>query len=206
MDPIHLDLVLKRLKLTVEMIVLLIVVFVAGLGIGYFVKSRVNTDVVRERIQEARYIKEASAIVDYCYRNNEPTRFEVALELLKAVDQYLPGYFADGPYTRTDFIALALTESPGLDQYQVGSAGEKGIFQIMQNMVNAMGVKKNYFEIKTNTELAMFVLKEKFTEHKDYRTSIIAYNGLIKKNGVIVDKYWRRFSKIRKDAEMLLSE
>ena len=206
MDPIHLDFILKRFKLTIEMVVLLVVVFIAGAGIGYFAKVRNNSDVVRERIQEAQYVKEASFIVDYCYRDNTPVRYDTAYTLLKAIDQYLPGYFPEGPYKRIDFIALALTESPGLDQYSVGAAGEKGIFQIMQNMVNAMGVKKNYFEIKTNTELAMFVLRDKFAENKDYRTSIIAYNGLIKKNGAIVDKYWRRFSKIRKDIEMLLTE
>lgn len=205
-DPLHLDFLFKKLKFTLEMLIFAIILLIIGFVAGYLFNISNHTSLVNSFQKETKYVKEACIINDYCYRDNSAVRVKLIIELLKAIDKYLPVYFSDGPYNKVDFIALALTESGNFDQYLVGAAGEKGIYQIMQNMCNAMGVKKNYFDINVNTELAMFVLREKFNQHKDYRNALIAYNGfIINARGQLVEKYWRRFSKIRKDIEISLS-
>lgn len=146
---------------------------------------------------EIRYHIEAERITAYLYRSNVAVRTDVILETLKAIDKYLPKYFPEGPYKRQDFIAMALTESC-FNPYLIGKAGEKGVFQIMEEASSDMGVKKNQFDIETNTELAMFVLTQKFQKHPDYKKAIIAYNGIVFKKGKLSEVYWKRFSEFRR--------
>lgn len=150
------------------------------------------------------YEIEASQLVDYFYRQNIPVRYSVIKETLENIDYFLPHYFPDGPFNRKDFISIAIIES-NFSQYLVGTSGEKGIFQIMQQSSNYMGVKKDQFDIKVNTELSMFVLKGKFDQHQDYRKAIIAYNGVIvDKNNKWRDVYWKKFSKARMEVDITL--
>lgn len=146
---------------------------------------------------EIQYQTEANRITAYLYRSNVAVRTDVIIVTLKAVDKYLPKYFPKGPYQREDFIALALTESC-YNPYLVGKAGEKGIFQIMEEASSDMGVTRNQFDIDTNTELAMFVLSQKFKKYPDYKKAIIAYNGIVFKKGKLIDQYWKRFSEFRR--------
>ena len=205
-DPIHLDTLFKRIRITFDMVIVSSMALLIGFGAAYFYKGFQSDHLSRSLEKEIMYTKQASQIVDYYYRDGTCIRFQVAEEMIKAVDICLPQYFPKGPYTRKDFIALALTETPNLDQYAVGTSGERGLFQIMNNMCNAFGITANHFDIRVNTELAMLVLRDKFEEHKDYRKALIAYNGLVIKNGRLSDKYWRRFSKYRKDVEIILGE
>lgn len=115
---------------------------------------------------------------------------EVLEKTLLAIDKYRIRYFLDNQFTRQDFIALAMAESD-FHQYEVGSSGEVGIFQIMK--VNIPKVIENPFEPNINTRLAMKVLKWKFKEHKDYKKTIIAYNGLVYHKGKLSERYWRSF-------------
>lgn len=154
--------------------------------------------------QDQVYVLQASKIVDYYYRQNVPVRFSVVKETLEQIDYFLPIYFPDGPFTARDFIAMAMIESE-FNQYLVGKAGEKGIFQIMEESSKWMDVKKNQFDISVNVELSMFVLREKFKKHQEYRKSIIAYNGVIVgSNGKWVETYWKRFYKARTDVDIML--
>lgn len=171
-----------------------------------------NRHVVTQMQEEQVYVDRASRIVDYYYRQGTPVRFSVVKKTLEAIDYYLPHYFPDGPFTNKDLIAMAMVES-SFQQYLVGTSGEKGIFQIMEDMSNAMGVKKNQFDIETNTELGLFVLKEKYNQFPDYRKAIIAYNGVVihttvSKNGKQIevwnDKYWKAFSKAKTDLDIML--
>ena len=156
--------------------------------------------------KEIKYNADASKLTDYCYKSGHATRHSVVKTVLRAIDMYLPKYFKEGPFTREDFMALALTETSNFNQYTVGTSGEKGIFQVMPDMCKARGVRMNHFDIYVNTELSMFVMNEKFKRHKDYRDSIIAYNGFIKdKHGRVIDKYWKRFIKYRQEVGIIFN-
>jgi hypothetical protein len=155
-------------------------------------------------VENKAYTQEASNLIDYYYKNNICMRFKVVKEMLKAIDQYLPHYFPDGPYTREDFIAIALTETTNLDQYTVGGFGERGLFQIMPNLWALRKIKKNHFDVHVNTEMAIWTLNEKYKKHKEYRKAIIAYNGYIVRNGKLIDKYYVRFMKYRRDMGFIL--
>lgn len=146
---------------------------------------------------EVQYHVEADRLASYLYRSNVAVRTDVIVETLKAVDKYLPKYFPSGPYKRQDFIAMALAESC-FNPYLIGKAGEKGVFQIMEESSSDMGVTKNQFDVETNTELAMFVLSQKFQKFPDYKKAIIAYNGYVVKHGKLSEIYWKRFSEFRR--------
>jgi hypothetical protein len=155
--------------------------------------------------KELKYVEDASKIIDYYYKEKICMRFCTVRDMLKAIDQYLSSYFPDGPFTRRDFIALALTETSNLNQYTTGSCGEYGLFQIMPEMCKAKNIKRNHFDIFVNTELAMFVMDVKYKQHKDYYKAIIAYNGVIIDNRTKRwrDKYWKRFLNYRKDVDVI---
>lgn len=114
---------------------------------------------------------------------------------LKAIDHTLPTYFPNGPFTSEDFIAIAMLESD-FHQYEVGTSGERGIFQIMKHNVKGKKSWEYAFDIDLNTKLAMKVMKWKLDEcHGDYKTAVIAYNGIVRRHGKINERYWRTFLK-----------
>lgn len=114
---------------------------------------------------------------------------------LVAIDRYRLKYFPEQQFSKQDFIALAMVES-NFHQYEVGSSGEVGIFQIMKHSIPKS--IDNPFEIRTNTRLCMKVLSWKWAEQHDYKKAIIAYNGVVrmkKQGGAWNEKYWRMFQK-----------
>ena len=188
----------------VSVVVLALVVFTTKKVIEWksVVERAETVNVVSRQLQ---YYREAERINDYYSRNNTMTRIVVIRETIQAIDNYLPKYFPDGTFTRNDLIAMAMVES-GFDQYLMGSHKEYGIFQIMPEACKDANVHRNQFDIKVNTELALFVLAQKYTIHPDYETALIAYNGLVKKNGKISKIYWKKFIKTRRVVDDLLSD
>jgi hypothetical protein len=137
----------------------------------------------------------AKRIVKYYRSVGIKVHTEVVEATIKAIDHYLPKYFPNGPFTKHDFIALAMAESD-FHQYEVGASGEQGIFQIMKMHISEK--VENPFGIRTNTRLAMLVLREKYRKHQDYKKAIIAYNGVVKmRRGGWSERYWRSFQKRR---------
>jgi len=152
---------------------------------------------VKDLHKTNRYTEEATKLSTYYYQQDIPVNFKTILETLDAIDRFLPRYFPNGPFTREDIIALAMVESC-FNQYCTGTSGEKGIFQIMPAGFKDMRVKRDHFDVDINTKAALFVLKQKYVEYKDYKKSIIAYNGVVKyKSGQWSEKYWKRFTKLR---------
>lgn len=185
------------------------IIIIFGSKHSNIVKRSETTDILIKQQEtlkkELQYVEDASRIIDYYYKEKICMRFRTVRKMLEAIDRYIPSYFPEGPFTRNDFIALALTETSNLNQYTTGSCGEYGLFQIMPEMCKAKGVKRNHFDIFVNTELAMFVLKDKYKKHQDYYKAIIAYNGVIidPKTQRWRDKYWKRFLDYRKDVDII---
>lgn len=111
--------------------------------------------------------------------------------VLHEIDRDLPRYFPHGPFTREDFISLAMTES-AFNKHCMGTSGERGVFQVMPSYY---GNRPD--SIRINTELAFRVLKGKYREHPDRRRAIIAYNGYLVRRGRLLDGYWVRFNRHR---------
>jgi soluble lytic murein transglycosylase-like protein len=90
-------------------------------------------------------------------------------------------------------------------QYEGGTHGERGIFQIMPCEFADYNIRKNYYDIDLNTEMGFRVLNGKYKKHKDYKKAIMAYNGLVKfKSGHYSQKYWRAFEKRRIAIDLVL--
>lgn len=203
---------MDNLKRYTQTIITIISVFTVVL-ISVLVTQQINqyrhrlrvADTVDSVNQKLKYYQEAERINDYYSRNDVTTRALVIRETLESIDQLLPRYFPNGPYTRNDFIAMAMVES-GFDQYLVGTHKEFGIFQIMPEACKDAGVKRNQYDIRVNTELALTVLSWKYQEHPDYKTAMIAYNGIVYKSGKLSDTYWKKFIKARKVVDDILSD
>jgi hypothetical protein len=159
-----------------------------------------------ERAEAAlKYHVEAEKINDYYSRSKITTRAVVIRQTLEAIDKNLPNYFKDGPYTRRDLIAIAMVESY-FNQYLVGKHKEYGIFQLLPSSAEWAGVSTNHFDIEVNTQMALFVLKKKHDQHKDYKMGIIAYNGVVKSRGKISEVYWDKFVKARNAVDDILGD
>ena len=114
---------------------------------------------------------------------------------LRAIDTNLPKYFPNGEFTREDFIAIAMLESD-FHQFEIGTSGERGIFQIMKIHVKGEKTWANMYNIDLNTKYSMIIMKDKMRVRKDLRKTIIAYNGyVINKRGQLITKYWRSYLK-----------
>jgi len=155
--------------------------------------------------QDAIYTEEASKIVDYYYKIGRPVRFNVVKKTLKAIDYYLPHYFPEGQFDRRDFMAIVMVES-AFNQYLVGKAGEKGLFQIMEKSSEWMDIKKNEFDINVNTELGMFVLSKKFKKYGTYKKAIIAYNGVVIRRKKWNQRYWKLFIKAQLNVDIMMGK
>ena len=65
---------------------------------------------------------------------------------------------------------------------------------------------KNYYNVYVNTLMAFRVLQSKYKQYPDYKTAIMAYNGLIKfKNGHYSQKYWKNFEKRKIAVDLVLA-
>jgi transglycosylase-like protein with SLT domain len=158
-----------------------------------------------ETATDLRYYKEATLLTDCIYREGLPVSTKTIKETLETIDKLLPQYFPKGPFTREDFIAMGWLES-AFNQYEMGTHGEKGIFQIMPEEFTDNNIKLNKYDIGINTELCMSVLSKKFHKYPDYKKAIIAYNGVVKtKRGHWSERYWKAFEKRRSVVETLFN-
>jgi hypothetical protein len=154
---------------------------------------------------ELAYYKQASKLSDSLFKEGTPVRLSIVVELLKQIDKKLPVWYPNGPFRRNDMIAMAWVESE-FRQYELGTHGEKGIFQIMPGEFKDYNVHKNYYDVDLNTEMAFRVLDGKFKRYGDYKKSIMAYNGLVNfKHGKYSEKYWKAFEKRRIAIDLVLA-
>lgn len=155
--------------------------------------------------KDLNYFKEASLITDCLFRENLPSSAKTVKETIEQIDVYLPKYFPNGPFKREDFVAMAWLES-GFNQYETGTHGEKGIFQIMPDEFVVNNIKNSKYDVNINTELCMIILKQKYAKYPDYKKAIIAYNGVVRsKHGRWNEKYWKAFERRRLTVETLFN-
>lgn len=154
---------------------------------------------------ELQYYKQAAALNDLLFREGTPVHMNVVIAMLKEIDKDLVQFYPDGPFTRNDFIALAWVESE-FKQYEGGLHGERGIFQIMPDEFRDFDIHKNYYNVDVNTAMAFRVLTEKYRKQRDYKTAIIAYNGLVYHKGKLSQKYWKAFEKRRIAIDLVLNK
>ncbi len=196
-------------KKFISTVVLILAVLLGGGAVHTWSKVAIHLDRASkyETLEtKLSYYEQAERINAYYFTLGEKVNVAVVRQTLVEIDKNLPNYFKDGPYTRKDFIALAMAES-GFDQYLVGGKKEFGIFQLMPEMTALLGVKKNQFDITVNTNMAFRVLKDKYTARPDYKAAIIAYNGYFyKKDGKLYDAYWKRFVRFRKVLDDILPD
>jgi len=162
----------------------------------------------RERVElqtEVTYYKQAAALSDLLFKEGTPVNMKVVVAMLKEIDKDLIKFYPEGPFTRSDFIALAWLESE-FKQYEGGTHGERGIFQIMPDEFRDFNIHKNYYSIDVNTLMAFRVLQAKYRKYPDYKKAIMAYNGLVHfKNGHYSQKYWKSFEKRKIAVELVLT-
>lgn len=183
------------------MVMLVVGVLATKLDGGLFPK----TDVDAKMKTELDYYKQAAALNDLLFREGTPVNTRVVVTMLKEIDKNLVKFYPSGPFTRNDFIALGWLESE-FRQYERGTHGERGIFQIMPCEFKDFDIRKNYYDVDVNTQMAFRVLDGKYQKHKDYKLAIMAYNGLIKfKSGKYSQKYWKSFEKRKIAVELVLN-
>ncbi len=155
---------------------------------------------------ELEYYKQAAKLNDLLFSKGTPVNMDVLVSVLKEIDVNVAKYFPNGPFTRTDFIAMGWLESE-FRQFEVGTHGERGIFQIMPNHFVNYKITKNYYAVDVNTRMAFRVLGHKYEKWHDYKTAIMAYNGLVKfKNGRYSQQYFSTFNKRKVEVELALSK
>ena len=160
---------------------------------------------LKEAEKELQYHQEAERLNDLLFREGTPVHIKVVIDMLKNIDKNLELYYPNGPFTKNDFIALGWIESE-FKQYEGGTHGEKGIFQIMPDEFKDFDVTKNYYNVDVNTEMAFRVLNGKYRKYTDYKKAIMAYNGLVRfKNGKYSEKYWRAFQKRKVAIDLILN-
>lgn len=194
------------MNFTKSLVVAVVVSLVLVLGFGEVVELSISLSKQHKATaKELQYYKEATLLTDCLYREGMPVSTKTIKETLETIDKELPKYFPNGPYTREDFIAMAWLES-AFNQYEGGTHGEKGIFQIMPDEFDANDVKLNKYDIDVNTSLCMTVLKAKWDKFPDYKKAIIAYNGVVRnKRGKWNEKYWKAFEKRRSVVDTLFN-
>lgn len=137
---------------------------------------------------DASNVQRAERIHRLLMREHSKVTVRDITQVLNEVDRNLSQVFPQGPFTKEDFISLAMTESR-FNGKCVGSSGERGVFQVMPGYHH----RGDLASVKVNTRLAFLILKAKYREHHDRRKAIIAYNGYVVHNGVLRDVYWIAF-------------
>lgn len=156
--------------------------------------------------QELAYYKQAAVLNDLLFREGTPVHMNVVVQMLKEIDKNIAIYYPNGPFTRTDFIALGWIESE-YRQFEEGTHGERGIFQIMPGEFQDLDIRKNYYTVDVNTQMAFRVIDAKYQKYHDYKLAIMAYNGLVKtSSGHYSQKYWNDFTKRRIAIDLVLNK
>lgn len=179
--------------------------FVPSLTIGEDIPVKVRSySEAAELHEHLTYEGQAAILSELLLKEKVHVNHDVVIHMLKAIDLNMPKFFLNGPFTRNDFIAIAWLES-SFRQYEDGTSGEKGLFQIMPDEFASWHVTKNFYNVNVNTKMGFRVLNGKYKKWHDYKKAIIAYNGVVRlKNGKWSEKYWKAFQKRKEKVDSVL--
>ncbi len=138
----------------------------------------------------------AHEIDAFYYKQGIRTDAEVIWEVIDEISIQLPKVFPNGPFVMSDIITIASHES-NFRKNAVAKHGERGVFQILdwKGGLIAIGKPKgDAFDPRTSVQMGLHVLRQKYDRFKDYRKTIIAYNGVVlEENRQWDETYWNLF-------------
>jgi len=148
-----------------------------------------NMIILIEELEKSNYYNRlAGSITDHYNTRGNRIKFADVKKILMTIDRMVPEYFPEeSPFSCDDLISIVAVESI-FNPKAVGALGERGIFQIWkwkEGLVNIGHKGKDPFDIELNTEMALWLLRYKYKIFKDWKTTIIGYNGS--------EKYWGEF-------------
>jgi hypothetical protein len=193
------------MSLKLKLLLVGLVLFVPSLTIGEDapIQIRSYSEAV-ESHENLTYAGQAAILSHLLLKEKVKVDREVVAAMLKAIDKNMPNYFPHGPFNRNDMIAIAWLESE-FRQFEDGTHGEKGLFQIMPDEFASYGVTQYFYGVNTNTKMGFRVLNGKYQRWHDYKKSIIAYNGVVRlRNGKWSEKYWKAFLKRKEKVDSVL--
>lgn len=189
-------------KMTLAILITFLLSMLLDRGVVLFTKAHTLSV---ENEADLKYYKQAAKLSDILFKEGTPVRMQVVVDMLKNINKNLLVYYPKGPFTRNDFIALAWTESE-FRQFETGTHGERGMFQIMPGEFSDFDIHKNYYDVDVNTRMAFRVLDGKYQRQCDYKRAIIAYNGLVYHKGKLSEKYWKAFLKRKIAVDLVLND
>ncbi len=148
-------------------------------------------------VQDESYLMTVAHEIDaFYYKRGIRTDAEVIWEVIDEISIQLPKVFPDGPFVLSDIITIASHES-NFKKNAVAKHGERGIFQILdwKGGLKAIGKPNgDAFDPRTSVRMGLHVLRQKYDRFKNYRKSIIAYNGVVlEENRQWDETYWNLF-------------
>ena len=154
--------------------------------------------------QARDYGREARALARISHRR---ARVDVITKSLREIDRNVknlpPGF------TRTDLIALALGES-GFNHREINRqcVGELGLYQVRPEYFRSGA---DGLQVALNTSMAVRILNSKYRTARrigaplgQRKTTIVCYNGLVRRGGRIDERYWRWFALNRRRVVLAL--
>ncbi len=174
------DRIIKILNI-INVISTVIIMIVIGI-IAY-----IALEELREIKNKTEITEMAVMISDYYKKKGTPVSALEIRDIIRAVDKVLDEH-PELPFTQEDLLAIAMVES-NFNPRAVGRSGEVGQFQILnyKEILREIGaVGRNPKDPEVNTRMAVYVLKQKHIQYRDWEQAIKAYNGFGK-------TYWRKF-------------
>lgn len=151
---------------------------------------------ISQKREELRTDYLAGLIIEYMIDRNIVVNYFDCVNIIKCSKKYI-----FEPFSYKDMLAIAFIES-NFKANEIGKLDEKGTWQIL-DWTNELKIVdgKDPFDIETNCKMAISVLKSKHKQRKNYKDSIIGYNGWVVRNGKVSTKYYDNFMKRRKIIE-----
>lgn len=161
-------------------------------------------------IQDKSYLMTVANEIDsFYYDKGIRTDAEVIWEVIDEISIQLPKVFPKGPFVMSDIITIASHES-NFKKNAVAKHGERGIFQILdwKRGLAAIGQPKgDAFDPRTSVRMGLYVLRQKYNRFKDYRKTIIAYNGVVlEENKKWDETYWKLFVARKRIIQRLMNK
>jgi hypothetical protein len=160
---------------------------------------KVMTEVNRliAQSEQERYVDNlAGIIVEHMGKAGMKANYFDVVKIIECSQKYV-----SAPFMYTDLLTLAWIES-NYDPKTIGKHGERGVWQILawQSRLKELSAS-DAFNIDTNCRMSVLELQEKYSNRKNVKDAIIAYNGWIVRDGAVMQAYYNIFTTRKKIVE-----